>query len=269
MIHNFMTEHVTGERLAGIAQAQMGYAHNPSHERMLLRAKICYCKLDYIFKAFEIFRNRTRPVVLITHNSDYRVTKITWEQRPECIKKWFAQNVEVLHEDLVPLPIGMENRVTPGYSGDMDVVEKIRRSNIQKKYLCFLNINPRTNLDARLPVIEDFCREPWVHYEKYGIPFEQCMAITKACKFTLCPEGNGLDTHRVWESLYLGTYPIVKRSYHWRGFNDLPILVVDRWEQVTEDVLNRAYEKYESMQWDLSKLKMSYWKKRIRECTST
>ena len=29
-------------------------------------------------------------------------------------------------------------------------------------------------------------------------------------KFSLCPPGNGLDTHRVWESLLVGTIPIVE-----------------------------------------------------------
>jgi hypothetical protein len=28
-------------------------------------------------------------------------------------------------------------------------------------------------------------------------------------KFVICPEGNGIDTHRFWESLYLGVIPVI------------------------------------------------------------
>jgi hypothetical protein len=31
-------------------------------------------------------------------------------------------------------------------------------------------------------------------------------------KFWICPRGNGLDTHRAWEALYVGAVPIIKRS---------------------------------------------------------
>ena len=29
--------------------------------------------------------------------------------------------------------------------------------------------------------------------------------------FVICPEGNGIDTHRMWEALYLRTIPIIKK----------------------------------------------------------
>ncbi len=31
-------------------------------------------------------------------------------------------------------------------------------------------------------------------------------------KFWICPRGNGLDTHRAWEALYVGAVPVIKRS---------------------------------------------------------
>ena len=34
----------------------------------------------------------------------------------------------------------------------------------------------------------------------------------KKSKFCICPEGNGPDCHRLWESLYLDVIPICKRS---------------------------------------------------------
>jgi hypothetical protein len=51
-------------------------------------------------------------------------------------------------------------------------------------------------------------------------------------KFVLCPRGNGVDTHRLWEALHLGCIPIVKRDPRLRAFERLPILWVDDWSQV-------------------------------------
>ena len=36
--------------------------------------------------------------------------------------------------------------------------------------------------------------------------------------FVLCPEGNGIDTHRVWEALYSGSIPIVRIETHLKNF---------------------------------------------------
>jgi hypothetical protein len=31
-------------------------------------------------------------------------------------------------------------------------------------------------------------------------------------KYVICPRGNGIDTHRVWEALYLGVVPVVHHT---------------------------------------------------------
>ena len=57
-------------------------------------------------------------------------------------------------------------------------------------------------------------------------------------KYVLCPEGNGVDTHRLWEALYAGSVPIVSRN-SWSdslvtlGF---PLIQTDSWAPM--DILN-------------------------------
>ena len=50
----------------------------------------------------------------------------------------------------------------------------------------------------------------------------------------ICPRGNGLDTHRVWESLYLGRTTIVASGTLDPLFKDLPVLILDDWRQIFE-----------------------------------
>jgi hypothetical protein len=55
--------------------------------------------------------------------------------------------------------------------------------------------------------------------------------------FVACPAGRGIDSHRLWEALLLGTIPIVRRSSLDRLLVDLPVLVVDSWAEATNTTL--------------------------------
>ena len=65
-------------------------------------------------------------------------------------------------------------------------------------------------------------------------------------RYALCPRGCGVDTHRFYECIYLGCVPIVVRTN--TAFDRLyspgtgfPCLVVERWADVTEELLDRLY----------------------------
>jgi hypothetical protein len=77
--------------------------------------------------------------------------------------------------------------------------------------------------------------------------------------FIFCPEGNGPDTHRVWETLYEGKIPIVKKNIWNNSFRDLPILFVDNLldcnEHVRKDFIQSNFLKFT---WDKSML--DFWK---------
>lgn len=47
-------------------------------------------------------------------------------------------------------------------------------------------------------------------------------------KYAVTPRGNGWDTHRVWEALFLGVIPILTHSPLDPTYEGLPILLVDR-----------------------------------------
>ena len=75
----------------------------------------------------------------------------------------------------------------------------------------------------------------------------------------VCPEGNGIDCHRVWETLLLGRVPIVKKSKAMNHFSDLPILFVDKWNEIED--LNLMKKKYELVKNNsIKKLNFKYWR---------
>ena len=49
-------------------------------------------------------------------------------------------------------------------------------------------------------------------------------------------------------------------------FSDLPIFFVEKWEDVCYDKLNNFYEQVKNSLYNLDKMKISYWKTKIKEC---
>jgi hypothetical protein len=45
------------------------------------------------------------------------------------------------------------------------------------------------------------------------LDFENYLETLASSKFVLAPRGTGPESYRVWESLYVGSYPIVLSSF--------------------------------------------------------
>jgi hypothetical protein len=78
-------------------------------------------------------------------------------------------------------------------------------------------------------------------YEK--VPPAVIYDKTLESRYALCPRGVGVDTHRFYECIYLGCVPIVLRTNTAfdRLYAAFPCLVVERWTDVTEELLDRSY----------------------------
>ena len=82
-------------------------------------------------------------------------------------------------------------------------------------------------------------------------PFEKVPAPvvydkTLESRYALCPRGCGVDTHRFYECIYLGCVPIVVRTHTvfdrlYHPVTGFPCLVVERWADVTEELLDARY----------------------------
>ena len=91
------------------------------------------------------------------------------------------------------------------------------------------------------------------------------LADCRTINFVLCPEGNGVDTHRLWETLYMGGVPIIKRNPIMTPLVDhLPVVQVDSWKQIASiDFLESEWHRIQGMSWDSGQLTLNYWKNRF------
>jgi hypothetical protein len=226
---------------------------------------IVYTHTFYVEQLYEVIKGLNKKIKLISHNSDENMRFYP----PECISMHFAQNVGIIHNRVASIPIGLEN---DRWFKDIHKKEKMLlklKEPRSYKNLVYINHNVATNPAKRLKPYQVLLNKPWVTMERRtnGNGFDEYLDNIYNHKFVICPEGNGIDTHRIWECLYMGTIPIVERNINNRFYMSLPIVPVSDWEEVTESFLNREFDEISDIKryfdGDKKLLTFAYWKEKI------
>ena len=201
--------------------------------------------------------------VLMTHNSDHEVgdarRRLLDDPR---LYRWFAQNALINHPKLVPLPIGIANSMWK--HGDLDVLHRAiaAAQGSSPDQLVLLHFNPSTHAGRR--PIWDTLRANFPQMPSSPPPargYKRYLADLARHRFCVAPRGNGVDTHRLWECLYLGVVPIVERSRHtehWQRLG-LDVLVVDDWAQVSPAFLEARVQPAGKTGANRDPLRLSYY----------
>lgn len=185
----------------------------------------CFCKTDHVdwFFAHEAPQHE---FVLVSHNSDIEVgERFARHLRDRRLRAWLAANAALAHPKLRPLPLGIANPRWP--HGDVDVLRRVQHEQRAKGLLFDVSFSVATNAPARRGCLEQTGLELLP-----PLPFPAYLERLASAYFSICPPGNGIDTHRVWESLYLRTVPVVIRSPLTEAHPDLPLVVLDDWSEL-------------------------------------
>jgi len=224
------------------------------------RINVIYTHTMYVRQLLDIIRYLRYKFVVITHNSDMCIDD-TYDV-PDNVVHWFAQNVNVRHPRIESLPIGLANdRWDVKQNRKVALAECSKRKKSDTK-LVYMNHLDKTNPAERAPLTKLFARKPWVTIEN-KVQLRQYINQIYDHKFVLCPVGNGIDTHRLWETLYLRTIPIVKRDINSAFYEDLPICFVNDWSEVNPTFLQAEYDRITNKAWNYEKLNFTYWRRKI------
>lgn len=114
---------------------------------------------------------------------------------------------------------------------------------------------------TRLAMISALKNKAFVHFHGRRLSFADSLRLHSNFSFALCPEGNGMDTHRFYETLAAGVIPIVQRNslsqpLYERHFK--AVLVVDQWSDITVDLLARMRPRLAPLLTH-APLRMRYW----------
>lgn len=192
---------------------------------------IYFVKTDYI-DIFFTSKNLLpkHKFKLITHNSDYDIHQKHLNYiNYDFLEVWFAQNVNYIHEKLIPIPIGIANRKWP--HGNTDIFQEVINQNNKKEQLIYANFNIHTNPHQRQNCIQHIPSK----FIESNVSFKTYLEHTSQAYFSICPLGNGIDSHRIWESLYLKSIPIVEKTYNISYLihkYKLPIIKINDWKEL-------------------------------------
>lgn len=78
-------------------------------------------------------------------------------------------------------------------------------------------------------------------------------------KFALSLHGAGVDCHRHWEILSMGSIPLIKSSFLDSLFDDLPVILYKDISEITEDYLSSQYKKIKHLLNNRKKLYRKFW----------
>jgi len=239
---------------------------------------IIFCKTDYILNEFDYINKLDNEVILITGNSDYSIDDKIVSNLPKNVKRWFAQNVISNHEKLEPIPIGLENykpSIREGHGIGYDrVLEKenilnsIPNNIIPNKFI-YSNFQIMTNLEHRgytRKIISDL---PYIEWGEPNLSISDFFNKILEYEAVLCPIGNGIDTHRLWEVLYSNRIPITIKVGNFKIYElyeKLPIVILDNYNELKNfDLLRNKINEIKNKKYNMSLLDITYWINKITE----
>lgn len=201
---------------------------------------------------FEILSEFKNPFTLILHNNDspFGDNELKYFDIPNC-KKIYAQNVTTYDERVIPLPIGIANIWCEW--GDLSVWINNKLLSVREKseFIYFYFELEGGCRDVKRPDCYESISSQGIEWID-KVSYKTYIKNLSKYQFQVCPEGNGIDSFRTWESLYLKVIPIVDRNVMTEYFSKLfPMVLVDDWKEFDIESVRDTYEEYSWDNYDL------------------
>jgi len=145
-----------------------------------------------------------------------------------------AVNAVAYSDKVIPAPYGVQRRMN---LSDMriEVLQEAMQNIPDATQLLYVNHNDSSHTDR--VGLKDMFRG-WATVQDTRIDYLNFLSNLSQHKFVLCPRGNAIDCHRNWEVLYMKRVPVMKRyPYLEELFKDWPVLFVDKYTDITEELL--------------------------------
>ena len=200
--------------------------------------------------------------IWISGRSDLEVNDTLVAMYTDNFDRWYGTNNESSDPRIISIPLGMQTNCR---TNCVDIMAEVVQEPKVDMNTVYMNFNIDTWIGERFVTYHYLHNQPWVTYESHNQEYIQYCRQIRNSRFVVCPRGNGYDTHRLWETLYLGSIPIVRNHATYSQFNELPIVQIHSWSDLSEDYLEMEYERIMSTEWNFEKLSMDYWSSQIRK----
>jgi|EP01049_Picozoa_sp_SAG25_P001149 hypothetical protein len=99
-----------------------------------------------------------------------------------------------------------------------------------------------------------------------GRSLSQWRQMVTSHPFVISPHGHGLDCHRTWQVLLLGSFPVVMTSSLDSVYDGLPVVILQQWHDLTTKLLLGKAREFDSLnRGDIERrLLFPHWQKQIQ-----
>ncbi len=194
-------------------------------------------------------------------------TGFTFNKIPDNIKTWVTTNCNVNEPNMGILPFGVNEQ-----GEGKNLVQKHYKK--EKSKLLYINFQNYTGERLALKEFYQQKNYDWVTLKMdVGTPVEEFYSELADHEFVLCPFGNGLDSYRMYETLAVGSIPIIRESRFSSNlgtFCNFPSVTYNTLFGITKEHLLETKEKFvkiekERGEWDRANISKNIWKNTLEE----
>lgn len=182
----------------------------PSREE-ILGAEVIFCPSDRLEEFLRNFKDVIYPKVIISGNSDFEFHKIP-ENVPQSVNMMLLQNSFISdNKRIFTMPIGVEN-FRFGVNGHPNLFRFSKIPSTARDRVLFGPFS--ATHPVREEIKKEFAHIPdnWKFLNARIKPRHYRKLIKRNFEFVVSVRGNGVDTHRLWESIYRGRKAIIQRD---------------------------------------------------------
>ena len=251
---------------------------------------IFFSKIDLIKSVISEIKEKNKKCVLIVGNGDLPFTNEIESLIPQNVLKIFAQNNLTNSNRVESLPLGIGNSDPCKKSGHGENWEDVK-----EKVILLNNITNKENKDFKIycnfrdytfpehrSTVKSFAKNlEYIDIDESDLNYKNFIEKILDSSCNICPAGNGLDTHRLWETLYCNRIPITfrvkkTRSYEWVDngqigiydnlYTKLPIIILKNENELKDkDLIIKKFHLVKNNWENIHLLDFNFWKNKINK----
>lgn len=258
---------VTGETFRAFADFVIDETTSSFDSEQLKTGDTIFVGMPYLnFFLGTILPHIRTKFILITSNGSGTITeKHLPYLNNNYLHAWFGRNMVISHPKIQKIPLGFcWFEKTAEYYPTLK--KYLSQTNLNSFFAAkpthtYLNIaithSLRTLIQQKFANVA-FCKV------SNRLPFPNYFHELVSARFIISPRGYNIDCFRHYEALIAGSIPVIEAHGIEEVYADLPVIIVNSYEQVTEQFLNDQFEAMKTKNYNLNKLHADYWLDLIR-----
>ena len=232
--------------------------------KKLYESKVIFIHPDSFekWKNILILLNKRKPLpikLIVFSGSDYYFDDETLEEIYTNLPNthfWIQNYTGTKQDKFTILPIGVKDDYldTPEKNYLLNISYFSNNGGFREELIDFLNTDES---------MKQFCTPQ--------VPQEEFYPLLSQFYYNVCPMGNGFDTHRFWETLMVGTVPIIKSHDYFDNllyqYPTLPVIVVKSWLELPQLITTLSVERYNELfnKANLDIIYSKFWETKAKE----